>query len=170
MSKPRDVRAARCNSWVHYRLEVPDSWAMPKENLFAASPRQKWQLCSEAAGGTGTLWECGALMVKSLPWDLAFFNTMWRSLLDTCTSRIVPSSCPVMQELLYFLYFLLQGPFVVVPFVAAVHRSDLTLVLNLDAELMLKMEILCWLDNDPMFVEIPGEVQAGVNESRGSHH
>lgn len=75
MSKPRDVRAARCNSWVHYRLEVPDSWAMPKENLFAASPRQKWQLCSEAAGGTGTLWECGALMVKSLPWDLAFFNS-----------------------------------------------------------------------------------------------
>lgn len=25
MSKTRDVRAARCNSWVHYRTEVPDS-------------------------------------------------------------------------------------------------------------------------------------------------
>lgn len=48
---------------------------MPKENLFAASPRQKWQLCSGAGVGTGTLWECADLRVKSLPWDLAFFNS-----------------------------------------------------------------------------------------------
>lgn len=43
------------------------------------------------------------------------------------------------------------------------------MVPNLDAELMLKMEIL-WLDNDAVFIEIPGEVQAEVNETRGSHH
>lgn len=72
-----------------------------------------------------------------------------------------------MQKLLHFLF---KGTFVVVPFVAVAHRWNLTVVPNLDAELMLKIEILCWLDNDPVFIEIPGEVQAEVNETRGSHH
>lgn len=84
-----------------------------------------------------------------------------------CRSRTVLPSCPVVQKLLCFLS---QGTFVVVPFVAVAHRSNPTVVPGLDAESMLRMEIPCWLDNAPLFVEIPGEVQAEVNETRGSHH
>lgn len=52
MRKSRDVRAARCNSWLHYGQGGLTAEPCQKEDLFAASHRQKMAAAREAGAET----------------------------------------------------------------------------------------------------------------------
>lgn len=111
--------------------------------------------------GSWSLGGCAALM-WNLPWALPFFKSV-KEALGHVHIQNSPLILPSDAEVAVFsaLRCICGG--------SLCCRWNLTVVPNLDAELMLKMEIL-WLDNDAVFIEIPGEVQAEVNETRGSHH
>lgn len=91
MCESRDVRAGRCNSWVHYRTEVPDSWAVPKGKYICSamqtemaapvrSQSRNWKPCgntrvyaNEAARAPEMFNDC--CNVNEVLWHCAHFQS-----------------------------------------------------------------------------------------------
>lgn len=74
MCETGDVRAGRCNSWVHYRAGVPDSWAMPKGKFIRNITQTENGSWDEATAETRSLVVIHRVCANKTAWDPEMLN------------------------------------------------------------------------------------------------